>query len=225
MRKPAQITLGIVGTFVAISVISAIANAGNTPAPSATAALTTNTTPATAATPTTTPAPTSAAPVALTADDLFVADVIRAPGLTSTVPSSELVGLGRAICSSIGIPGVSHASLLGVVDPTKWGPSVAEVVVSAAERNLCPERHYVAMPTVAPAAPAPPAPAARPEPAPVPAPPAPQPVEQPAPRDSSSSAYYPNCAAARAAGAAPLHVGDPGYRPALDRDKDGIACE
>ncbi|WP_433663213.1 excalibur calcium-binding domain-containing protein [Nocardia sp. CA-128927] len=39
------------------------------------------------------------------------------------------------------------------------------------------------------------------------------------------SAYYPNCAAARAAGAAPLHRGDPGYSSKLDRDNDGIACE
>jgi hypothetical protein len=37
--------------------------------------------------------------------------------------------------------------------------------------------------------------------------------------------YYANCAAAKAAGAAPLHRGDPGYRAALDRDSDGIACE
>lgn len=37
--------------------------------------------------------------------------------------------------------------------------------------------------------------------------------------------YYPNCAAARAAGAAPLRRGDPGYRAGLDRDGDGIACE
>lgn len=37
--------------------------------------------------------------------------------------------------------------------------------------------------------------------------------------------YYPNCAAARAAGAAPLHRGQPGYRSGLDRDHDGIACE
>lgn len=34
-----------------------------------------------------------------------------------------------------------------------------------------------------------------------------------------------SCAAARAAGAAPLHRGDPGYGPWLDRDGDGIACE
>lgn len=40
-----------------------------------------------------------------------------------------------------------------------------------------------------------------------------------------ASADYPNCAAARAAGAAPMHAGQPGYRPGLDRDKDGIACD
>ena len=37
--------------------------------------------------------------------------------------------------------------------------------------------------------------------------------------------YYKNCSEARAAGVAPLHQGDPGYRSALDRDGDGTACE
>ena len=41
----------------------------------------------------------------------------------------------------------------------------------------------------------------------------------------SSGTYYANCADAWAAGAAPLHRGDPGYRAGLDRDDDGIACE
>ncbi|AMT70126.1 excalibur calcium-binding domain-containing protein [Mycobacteroides immunogenum] len=36
---------------------------------------------------------------------------------------------------------------------------------------------------------------------------------------------YPNCAAARAAGAAPLYRGQPGYSAKLDRDGDGVACE
>ncbi|MEV5592939.1 excalibur calcium-binding domain-containing protein [Streptomyces sp. NPDC052496] len=36
---------------------------------------------------------------------------------------------------------------------------------------------------------------------------------------------YANCAAVRAAGAAPLHAGDPGYGRHLDRDGDGVACE
>ena len=44
-------------------------------------------------------------------------------------------------------------------------------------------------------------------------------------QSSTDSAYYPNCAAARAAGAAPIRVGDPGYRAGLDRDGDGVACE
>nr|WP_307890974.1 excalibur calcium-binding domain-containing protein [Acidipropionibacterium jensenii] len=40
-----------------------------------------------------------------------------------------------------------------------------------------------------------------------------------------SAVYYKNCAAAKKAGAAPLYRGHPGYRSALDRDNDGIACE
>jgi len=40
-----------------------------------------------------------------------------------------------------------------------------------------------------------------------------------------ASASYPNCAAAKAAGAAPLYAGEPGYSTKLDGDGDGIACE
>ncbi|WP_307829623.1 excalibur calcium-binding domain-containing protein [Antrihabitans stalagmiti] len=36
--------------------------------------------------------------------------------------------------------------------------------------------------------------------------------------------YYRNCDAVRAAGAAPLHRGEPGYSSKLDRDGDGEAC-
>jgi hypothetical protein len=43
--------------------------------------------------------------------------------------------------------------------------------------------------------------------------------------ESPSAVYYPNCKAAKAAGAAPLHIGDPGYRSGLDGDCDGVACE
>lgn len=41
----------------------------------------------------------------------------------------------------------------------------------------------------------------------------------------TGSVYFKNCSAARAAGAAPVLAGDPGYRSGLDRDGDGIACE
>jgi hypothetical protein len=41
----------------------------------------------------------------------------------------------------------------------------------------------------------------------------------------STSTYYANCTEAKAAGAAPMYEGDPGYRSGLDRDHDGIACD
>lgn len=47
----------------------------------------------------------------------------------------------------------------------------------------------------------------------------------PAQRPGFKSVYYRNCSEARAAGAAPLRRGDPGYASHLDRDNDGIACE
>ena len=72
---------------------------------------------------------------------------------------------------------------------------------------------------VAPPAPAPAPVQPAPAPAPAPAQPAPAPVQAPV------SVYYPNCAAVRAAGAAPIHIGDPGYSSKLDRDGDGIGCE
>ena len=62
-------------------------------------------------------------------------------------------------------------------------------------------------------------PAATPRPAPTPKPAA------AAPTPASSTVYYANCSVARAAGAAPLRRGQPGYRPAMDRDGDGVACE
>lgn len=37
--------------------------------------------------------------------------------------------------------------------------------------------------------------------------------------------YFANCSAARAAGAAPVRAGSPGYSRNLDRDGDGIGCE
>jgi hypothetical protein len=39
------------------------------------------------------------------------------------------------------------------------------------------------------------------------------------------SVYYAGCKAVRAAGKAPLYAGQPGYRPEMDGDSDGIACE
>ena len=41
----------------------------------------------------------------------------------------------------------------------------------------------------------------------------------------NGSRSFDNCTEARAAGAAPVRRGDPGYGPHLDRDNDGIGCE
>ncbi|MFR0358502.1 excalibur calcium-binding domain-containing protein [Streptomyces sediminimaris] len=50
-------------------------------------------------------------------------------------------------------------------------------------------------------------------------------VTGPGPHSSGPSPSYKNCDEARAAGAAPIHEGEPGYAPHLDRDHDGVACE
>ena len=88
--------------------------------------------------------------------------------------------------------------------------------VTAAERNAM-ARVLSACPTMA--LPGPGSVAAAPS---SPLQPAPAPVQPAPPR---AGVYYANCAAARAAGAAPIHRGDPGYSTKLDRDGDGIACE
>jgi hypothetical protein len=44
-------------------------------------------------------------------------------------------------------------------------------------------------------------------------------------RTLGGNVYYPNCAAARAAGAAPVRTGSAGYGRHLDRDGDGVGCE
>jgi hypothetical protein len=102
---------------------------------------------------------------------------------------------------------------------------------------LAPASQLAPAPAPAPARAATPAPARAAAPVPAPgaapaSPVAPPNAGSPTGSTDSSSAgstsgspYYANCAAARAAGVAPLHKGDPGYRSGLDRDGDGIACE
>jgi hypothetical protein len=44
-------------------------------------------------------------------------------------------------------------------------------------------------------------------------------------RAVEQSTYYSGCNEVRAAGKAPLYAGQPGYRPEMDGDGDGVACE
>lgn len=111
--------------------------------------------------------------------------------------------------------------------------TVTKTVTVAAEPTTVtgtapPSISTVTITQAAPPAPffEPPAPVYEPPveaPAPVPEPPLPPVV--PLMPQVPSNAYYGSCAAARAAGAAPLYAGEPGYRSALDRDGDGVACE
>ncbi|WP_265530743.1 excalibur calcium-binding domain-containing protein [Sphingomicrobium marinum] len=51
------------------------------------------------------------------------------------------------------------------------------------------------------------------------------PAPQRAIPNTGTQRSFKNCSEARAAGAAPVRRGDPGYGPHLDRDNDGIGCE
>ncbi|OZF42584.1 deoxyribonuclease [Rhodococcus sp. 14-2470-1b] len=55
------------------------------------------------------------------------------------------------------------------------------------------------------------------------APAAPAPAPNPAP--ASSAAVYKNCGEVRAAGAAPIRAGQPGFSTKFDGDGDGVGCE
>lgn len=95
-------------------------------------------------------------------------------------------------------------------------------VLEGCPDQVAPTSAFAAAPIVEPE----PAPVVEPvavEPEPAPAAPAPAPVEQaPAPVENVT---YANCDAVRAAGAAPIYAGQPGYSKKLDRDGDGIGCE
>src|SRR5687767_9794470 len=52
-----------------------------------------------------------------------------------------------------------------------------------------------------------------------------EPRSRPAGVLSAGGGVFRNCTVARAAGAAPVRRGEPGYGPHLDRDGDGVGCE
>ncbi|MEV7673598.1 excalibur calcium-binding domain-containing protein [Streptomyces sp. NPDC088752] len=70
-----------------------------------------------------------------------------------------------------------------------------------------------------------PPPAPKPRPATQPPTTAPEPAPEPTRDTADENVSYANCAAVRAAGAAPIHAGEPGYSRRLDRDGDGVGCE
>ncbi|MCL9761398.1 excalibur calcium-binding domain-containing protein [Frankia sp. AiPa1] len=146
------------------------------------------------------------------------------PTAGSTVPKGTTVTL-NVVKEGEAAATASPAATAPATAVASFAPPAAKVAVQAAPQTV-------------PAAQAPPAVHAppttqvplrtvtsQPASAPLLADPPPPANSAPPAQGGTSSAYYANCTAARAAGVAPLHSGQPGYRAGLDRDGDGIACE
>lgn len=162
-------------------------------------------------------------------DDRQARAVLGSAGFTNIVlgPSTGSAAGVAAGTVTTQLPGV--AALASAGDPIVLGEAAAPPAPPAPV--VAPQSAPVPEPVPAPApAPATPAPALVAEPhtdvdRPY-VPTAPRPlVSSDSAGSPSSSAYYASCAAARAAGAAPLYSGDAGYSSKLDRDGDGVACE
>ncbi|MEB3021081.1 DUF1524 domain-containing protein [Mycolicibacter sp. MYC098] len=106
----------------------------------------------------------------------------------------------------------------------RWDYVARIVAVKAAYGLWVTQAEHDAMARILSADPA--ASAAGPPPPAEESPPPPPPPADPVPFVAPpGEVYFPNCAAARAAGAAPILAGQPGYRSRLDGDGDGVACE
>lgn len=127
------------------------------------------------------------------------------------VTAQDAVGEGVSTSTTITLT-VTESAVASLVMTPDESPSATPEAEATPETEATPEPE----PASEEPQEASDAPAVEEEPA-APAP-APQPVRAP-------TQMYSSCAQARAAGAAPLYEGDPGYNPRLDRDKDGVACE
>ena len=121
-------------------------------------------------------------------------------------PKAEDEALGTGDIAAAGETTTTLPATTTVAPTTTVPPTTIPIVTAPAPTSPPPTDPPAPPPTVAvaPVAPPPTAP-----------PPAPGPP----------SVYYENCQAAWDAGAAPVHVGDPGYAPRLDHDGDGVGCE
>lgn len=134
------------------------------------------------------------------------------------VTAQDAVGEGVSTSSTITLTVAENAVASLVMTPDE-SPSTTPEPEATPEPEVTPETEATPEPEPASEEPtqASDGPAAVEEEPAAPAP-APQPARAP-------TQMYATCAQARAAGAAPLYEGDPGYNPRLDRDKDGVACE
>ncbi|WP_199863448.1 MULTISPECIES: excalibur calcium-binding domain-containing protein [unclassified Streptomyces] len=108
--------------------------------------------------------------------------------------------------------------------PTTPPPTTPEAAPTTQSPTPTPEP-TTAEPTPEPTTAPPRTTAPRPTRTPAPAPTTREPEPVRTTEDAPEEVYYANCTAVRAAGAAPIHRGEPGYDSHLDRDGDGVACE
>ncbi|QCB51872.1 hypothetical protein E5720_17120 [Rhodococcus sp. PAMC28707] len=140
-------------------------------------------------------------------DEVGSSQAFSAPAVaqvTTSTPSPRTTGAPRSTMTS-----PTTISPITTIAPTTVVPPVPETIY--ARPPVSTTTQYVPAP----------APVYVAEPEPVFVPPAPL-VAVP---DAPSAVSYANCTAVRAAGAAPIYAGEPGYSSKLDRDGDGVACE
>ncbi|MCG2624886.1 DUF1524 domain-containing protein [Arthrobacter sp. I2-34] len=89
--------------------------------------------------------------------------------------------------------------------------AIARVLASCPDQPVPDDDGGVSVPVAVKQAP-------KPKAAPEKAPAAPRPATE-------GGVFYQNCTAVRAAGAAPIRAGDPGWETKFDRDGDGVGCE
>lgn len=129
-------------------------------------------------------------------------------------------GTGSSEVDGVRAASVDDALPFATTTTTAAPPTTAAPITTTAPPTTTPPSTTAAPTTTPPTAPPTTA-------APITAPPTtaePVPVTAPPPA-TEAGVYYQNCSAAKAAGAAPVYRGDPGYAAHLDRDDDGIGCE
>ncbi|QHE72871.1 excalibur calcium-binding domain-containing protein [Rhodococcus sp. WAY2] len=148
--------------------------------------------------------------------------------MKKTILGMAVVALAALIsgCGSDGTQSDSTptttATIARLVDASSARPTTtASATSTTPAANLPLTSSAAVLPPVAPVAPTTTV-AIAPPPAPMVIPPNPP---APIPTVPQSSVSYGSCADAKAAGAAPIYQGEPGYSTKLDRDKDGIACD
>ncbi|MGW6128612.1 excalibur calcium-binding domain-containing protein [Cellulomonas sp. NPDC055163] len=124
------------------------------------------------------------------------AESVRAAAATTQQSADAALADATARQAAVDVREQELAAAQAEIDATKADLDSREAAVAAAEARVSARAG-----SSAPAAPAP----------------------EPAPKQVTGA--YENCAAARAAGAAPVLRGEPGYGSHLDRDGDGVGCE